>query len=351
MTDQYLAYVGTYTRDNSDGIYGYWVDRSTGEFDPLGSAPAGEDPSFLALHPNGTFLYAVNEADHGTVTAFEIDRVTGDLRRLNQVAIGGEVPCHCSIDATGQYLLAAHYGGGSISALPIEDDGRVDDVTQVIEHEGNSVHPRRQTQPRPHSIVFGPEERFVYVPDLGADRVVVYEFDPDDGPLKPSDTVALHERAGPRHLDFHPDGTYAYLINELDSTLTAFERDPETGALSEIATVSTLPESYEGTNFTADVHVHPSGQWVYGSNRGHDSIAVFAIEKTTGRPELIAHESTRGETPRNFALDPAGNLLFAENQDTDDVYAYRIQNDGKLDVLGHVADVPRPVCLVLLDPK
>lgn len=349
MSDQYFAFVGTYTWDDSEGIYVFEVDGSTGEFTPISTAPAGENPSFLAVHPSGDYLYSVNEVDDGTVTAFRIDRGTGELHRLNRASTGDAGPCHCSIDATGTYVLVANYAGGSVSALPIREDGRIGDATQIVEHTGSSVHPERQTQAHAHSIVSGPENEFAYVPDLGTDRIVIYEFDPEDGPLRliEDGPVRLHDGAGPRHFAFHPTASFAYVINELDSTLTAFRRDPDSGTLSEITTVSTLPAWFDGDNWTADLHVHPSGQWLFGSNRGHDSIAIFAIDRTTGRPTLVGHESTRGETPRNFALDPTGERLFVENQDTNDVYAYRFE-DGTLDLLGHVADVPRPVCLRLI---
>ena len=350
MAAQYIAYVGTYTWDDSEGIYAFRVDGDDIDFEPLGATPAGENPSFLAIHPSGDYLYAINESDPGTITAFAIDDETGDLEQLSQAETGAPGPCHCSVDATGSYVLVAHYGGKSVSALPIEN-GDVSDATQVIEHEGSSVDPDRQTQPRPHSIVPGPNNRFVYAPDLGTDRVFIYAFDPNNGPLTPSEqgSVQLQERAGPRHFDFHPDGDRAFLINEMDSTLTAFDRNQDTGALSEITTVSTLPADFDGENSTADVHVHPSGNWVYGSNRGHDSIAIFDIDDDTGELDVLGHESTRGETPRNFAIDPTGAFLVAENQDTDDMHAYEIQADGRLEYVKEVAEVSRPVCLKFLE--
>lgn len=345
----YLAFVGTFT--DGDAVYTYRVDADTGATERLAASDAGESPSYLALHPGGTHLYAVNHVEDGTVVALEIDRETGALSRLNRRSTGGGAsPCYCSVDATGSYVLIAHYRGGRVSMVPIEADGRVGDPTAVVDHHGSGPDPDRQTGPHPHSIVPGPDNRYVYVPDLGADRIVVYELDLDEGTLRPADppAVTLHGGAGPRHLEFHPDGRFAYVINELDSTLTALERDPETGALTAIDTASTLPPEFEGENLGADVHVHPSGRWVYGSNRGHDSVAIFAIEDD-GRPRPVAHEPTRGAKPRVFALDPPGAHLFAANQDDDELVVFRIDGEtGEPTATGHVAEVPRPTCVKFL---
>jgi 6-phosphogluconolactonase len=352
--DTYLAFVGTYTDADTDGIYSLRIDAGTGDVERIDAVPGGQDPSFLALHPDGEHLYAVNEADDGRVTAFAVDRGSGELTRLNSVACGDAGPCHCSVDATGSYVLAAHYAGGSVSMLPIEDDGRVGEPTSVVDHEGSSVDPDRQTAPHPHSITPGPENRFAYVPDLGTDEVVVYELDREAGALHPSDVgaVQVHPGAGPRHVDFHPNGRWAYLINELDSTMTVFAYDADTGGLEEIEHVSTLPAAFDGESYTADVHVHPSGEWLYGSNRGHDSIAHFGIDPTDGRLDLVGRPSTRGEWPRNFALDPPGAHLFAENRESDDVVVFDVDEDtGGLAATGHVAEIPEPACMVFLRPE
>lgn len=349
VTDEYYAYVGTYTWDDSEGIYAFRITVDRGEWSPIGVTAAGENPSFLATHPTGEFLYAVNEVEEGTVTAFAIDRASGTLSRINQASTGDAGPCHCSVDRTGSYVLVAHYAGGSVSALPIQAEGGVADACQVIKHEGSSIDPKRQTQPRPHSIVPGPGNRFVYVPDLGTDRLVIYPFEPHDGPLDAhgSEFVSVHPGAGPRHFDVHPSGESAYLINEMDSTLTAFERNQATGRLSEIATVSTLPRGNSDNNSTADVHVHPDGGRVFGSNRGHDSIAVFRLETATETPELVTHVDAGGETPRHFGLDPFGRSLFVLNQDSNNIIQYVLEQHLDPVLGGKVASVPRPVCLVL----
>ena len=344
-----VAFVGTFTGGESGGVHGYRIDREDGSFDDLGATEAGENPTFLAVHPSGEYLYAANKVDDGAITAFSVDGETGALSRLNRRPSGDAGPCYCAVEATGRYLLTAHYNGGSAAMHPIESDGRIGEAADVVGHEGSSVHPERQTRSYVHSIVPGPDNRFAYAQDLGADRIVAYEMDLDAGQLRPSEaaSVETHPGAGPRHLDFRPNGRVAYVANELDSTLSAFERDPETGALSELAVESTLPEDFEGENYPADVHVHPTGNWLYASNRGQDAIAVFELDER-GRPELIDCEPTRGERPRNFALDPAGEFLFAENKDSGDVFSFRVGDDGLLSATGHVAEVSRPSCLVFL---
>lgn len=351
MDESYLAFVASPSESDENGIYSYRVDATTGELARVAATPAGENPSFLTVHPSREYLYAVDGVDDGTALAFSIDRETGTLTELNRESSGDAGPCYCSVDTAGRYLLIAHYSGGSVSMVPIGANGRLGEPTDVIVHEESNAGPDQQTQPRPHSIVPGPENRFAYVPDLGTDRVVVYEIDGENGKLQPvvSHHVGLHEGAGPRHFDIHPDDRFAYLLNERDSTLTAFERDADAGTLVEIETVSTLPTGFDGYNATADVHVHSSGQWLYASNRGQDSIAVFEIDGESGCPRLVDHQSTRGEWPRNFALDPAGNFLFAENKDTNDIVVFRIDEEtGQLAYAGETRDVPQPMCMAFL---
>ena len=350
MTDakSSLAFVGTYTSDGSDGVYSYRLDGETGDLEALGATAMGEEPSFLAIHPNGEYLYAVNEVDGGSVTAGKIDTETGTITQLNSQPSGDDGPCHCSVDATGQYVMAAHYGGGSVSMLPIEDDGCLGEPSTVVDHDPTDFEQDSSTTPRPHSINPGPENCFAYVPDLGLDEVVVYEMDLEAGRLDFSSSVSVQSGAGPRHLVFHPTNGLVYVIDELDSSMIVFERDAQTGELAEIQTVSTLPDDFDGENYPADVQVHPSGEWVFGSNRGHDSIATFAVDDETGELELTSLEPTGGEWPRNFAIDPSGSFLFAENQNTDDIHVFRIGDDGELEATGASVDVPSPVCMEFL---
>jgi 6-phosphogluconolactonase len=343
-SDHY-AFVGTYT----DRMYTCSLTAATGTLERLTATDAGQNPSFLAVHPDKEHLYAVNSVDEGRVTALSLDRDSGALTVLNRVATGGrENPCYCSVDQSGQYLLVALYTGGVVVVVPIEDDGRLGQPSQIVEHEGSGPNEDRQARPHPHSIRPGPQNRFVYVPDLGADRVFVYELDTDAGRLEPAPipSTELPPGSGPRHLDFHPTSNVVYLVNELNSTLTALERDSDTGALTVVETVPTLPEDFDGENTAADVHVHDSGQWVYASNRGHDSIAVFEVGDDETSLTPVQHVSTGGSRPRNFALTPSGTHLLAANAGTDDIVTFALDDaDGTLTPTGSRLNVPTPTCL------
>jgi 6-phosphogluconolactonase len=349
-----LLYVGTYTYGKSEGIYVYRMDLSSGALKFASVAKGVVNPSFLAFDPTKRYLYSVSEVSRsagkpgGAVSAFRRDPQTGELTFLNQQPSGGEGPCHLVVDRKGKSVFVAHYAGGSVSVLPIGEDGRLREPTDVVRHEGSGVNPQRQEAPHPHSVNLDAANRFLFVPDLGLDKIMIYRVDLTEGKLKANDEAwtRVGAGAGPRHFDFHPNGKYAYVINELDSTFTAFAYDNERGRLREIETVPTLPENFTGTNTCADVHVAPSGKFLYGSNRGHDSIVVFAINEDTGRLTYVAHEPTQGKTPRNFAIDPTGDFLLAANQNSDTVVAFRIdQTTGKLSPTGNIAHVPMPVCL------
>jgi len=320
---------------------------------------AGEtaNPSFLAIHPSGDYLYAVGELGQfggkrsGAVSAFRIDRPTGKLELLDQQPSRGAGACHLVVDGSGKNVLVANYSGGSIAVLPIPDDGQLDEATAFVQHEGSSVNPRRQKGPHAHSINVAPDNRFAFVADLGLDKVLVYRFDAKNGTLAPNNPAwaTVKPGAGPRHFAFHPGGKSAYVINELHSTVTAFAYDARQGVLTERQTLSTLPDGFDGDSTTAEVQVHPSGKFLYGSNRGHDSIAVFAIDGETGRLTLVEHESTQGQTPRNFGIDPTGTFLLAANQKSHTVVIFRIDRDtGELAPTGHKVDVPSPVCVKLI---
>lgn len=350
MDEPISAYVCGFTDDESGGVYSYELDGSSGRLEPTGRLAAA-GVAFLAPGPDGNFLYAVNRVDGGQVSALRVDDGTGELTELCRRSSGGEAPAYVSLDSEGRYAFVANYAGGTVAALPIEPDGRLADPSAVVEHEGSSVHPDRQTAPHPHSIVPGPNDRFVYVPDLGTDTIEIYEVDYDDGRLRPAATspVRLRPRAGPRHFAFHPEAPFGYVINELDSTVTAFEHDAETGVLDEIETVGTLPEQFDGDNICADIHVHPSGDWLYGSNRGHDSIVVMSIDDETGRLDTVGHEPTQGEWPRHFAIDPTGTFLVVENRHSNAIVVFRIDAaTGELAPTGHRQRVPEPLCLQYL---
>ena len=339
-----IGLIGSYTPDGGAGLYSYRVDG--GIFERLDEATE-RDPSFLAVHPSGEFFVAVNEVDDGALTTYAVEPGTGELSRIDRATTGEAGPCHVAVDATGSYAFAAHYVGGSVTVHPLGRDGSVGSPSDVVRHEGSSVHPERQTDPHPHSATFGPENECVYVPDLGTDRVYAYAFDADDGTLRPASTrgVDLHDGAGPRHAAVHPGGEVLYVVNELDATLAAFELGDE-GRLTRTATVEGVPGGAPEGTIAADVHVHPSGDRLYASNRGHDSIARFDLRDDVSRPSLASVTPTGGEWPRNFALSPAGDRLFALNQHSDSVVPFAVDgSDGELTREGEPTAVDSPACL------
>ena len=349
------VYVGTYTRGGSEGIYLCELDSRTGALKLVGLAGKAENPSFLALHPHRPFLYAVCEVDDyaatggGAVSAFAINPDDGRLVLLNHQSSGGAGPCHVSLDREASNLLVANYGGGSASVLSVYvDDGTLMPPKSMVQHGGSSVNPDRQQGPHAHSINVSHDNRFAFVADLGLDEILVYKFDAATGALAPHDPphMSLAPGAGPRHFAFHPNGEFAYVINELTSTVTALAYDAEQGALTELQTLTTLPEDFTGHNTTAEVQVHPSGKFLYGSNRGHDSIAMFAIDQESGKLTSLGQHPSGGKTPRNFGIDPAGNFLLAAHQDSNTIVVHRIDpSTGGLTEAGYKVDVPSPVCV------
>ncbi len=354
---EYLVYIGTYTRENSKGIYAYRFNPATGASAAIGLVAETASPSFLAVHPNHRFLYAANEVSShegkpgGAVSAFAIDRRTGKLTFQNSVSSGGAGPCHVAVDRSGKNVLVANYSAGSIAVLPVEPDGRLRQASAQVQHTGSGANPKRQAGPHAHWINVSPDNRFVLAVDLGLDQVLVYRFDPQKGSLAPNSPAfaKVQPGAGPRHFAFHPNGKFGYVINEIGSTLTAFTYDRERGALVEIQTVSTLPKDFSGDNSTAEIEVHPSGRFLYGSNRGHHSIAVFAIDAGKGTLTLLEHVPTQGRTPRNFAIDPSGGYLFAANQQSDNITVFRIDpKSGRLSPTGQTLQAYIPVCVTFV---
>jgi 6-phosphogluconolactonase len=351
------VYVGTYTDGTSKGIYRLAFDPAAGAMSEPVLAVETRNPSFLALHPSGRFLYAVGEVDRfagaktGAVSAFAIDPKTGDLAVLNQQPSGGAGPCHLVVDKSGRNVLVANYGGGTVAVLPIEADGRLKAASFVSVHEGSGPNKGRQERPHAHGIYLDAAERFALSPDLGADEIFVYRFDAAKGTLDLHGAVPLAPGSGPRHLAFHPSGKYVYVINELLSTITAFSYDAEKGALSELQTVSTLPRGFSGESWTAEVAVSPDGRFVYGSNRGDDSLAVFAVEASTGRLAPKGHVPVGGKYPRHFTFDPAGRYILAGHQNSGTIAVLRRDpSTGIPSLAGTPAKVDKPVCL-LLAPK
>lgn len=352
-----LVYFGTYTNGpKSKGIYVSRLNPATGALSAPQLAAEASSPSFLAVHPNGQYIYSVNELNTfegkptGGVSAFAIDRSTGLLKLLNQQPSVGAGPAHLVVDREGRNVLVANYGGGSVTVLPLERNGKLKSPSASVQHTGSSVNPQRQKEPHAHSINVDAANRFAYVADLGLDKILIYRFDPAKGLLTLNDppSVGVKPGSGPRHFALHPNGRYAYLINEITCTLTAFTTDSSKGELKEIQTVSTLPASQamEPRFSGAEVQVHPSGKFVYASNRGHDSIAVFSIDLNTGRLTAVQNQSTLGNTPRGFGIDPDGGYLLAGNQRSDSVVVFRIdQQSGKLTPTGTKIEIGAPVCV------
>ncbi len=359
MADTRFIYVGTFTGatelgGGAEGIYVCRMDMTSGAVELVHSVPDVPNPSFLTLHPRLPLLYAVNAVpeidghDGGAVSAFAVDPETGGLTFLNRQSSCGAGPCHVSIEQTCRYVIAANYSSGSVAILPIEQDGSVGPATDWVQHVGSSVNPDRQAGPHGHSFTPDPANRFALACDLGLDQLLVYGLDLENGKLPPADPPfgTVTPGAGPRHLDFHPNGRVVYVINEIGNTVTVFAYDQKSGALSELQTIPTLPPDFTETSHTADIHVHPSGKFVYGSNRGHDSIVIYAVNEADGTLSLVGYQSTLGEVPRNFVIDPTSTYLLAANQDTDSIVTFRIDNEtGALTPTGHVASVPTPVCL------
>ncbi len=351
------VYIGTYTGARSQGIYVCEFDPQTGALSAPELAAKTNSPSFLALHPNHHFLYAVGEEGGklgGAVRAFSIDPKTGMLTFLNEQRSGGDGPCHLSVDRDGKCVLVANYGSGSVAALPIEADGKLAPAGSVIQHVGSSVDRGRQQGPHAHFITSDPNDRFALACDLGLDKVLVYRFDAAKASLVTNDPPAgvVKPGLGPRHLVFHPNGHFAYVMSEMGSAVTAFHYDSKKGKLDEIQTVSTLPTDFSGMHSGAEIQMHPSGKFLYASNRGHDSIAIFAVDSKTGKLTSVGYELTQGKTPRFFALDPSGKWLLAQNQDSDTMLVFRIDTaTGKLTPVGEPVSVGAPVCAVFCPVK
>ena len=365
MTNEYqqttnVVYIGTYTGSGSEGIYTCQLDASTGELRKTGVARKVENPSYLAIDADRRRLYAVNELSKfrerpgGGISAFAIEPSSGALSLINQTYSHGGAPCYLTLDAGGRYLFVANYLGGNIGVIRISDDGALGEATDVVTHSGNSLHPERQEGPHPHSILLDSANNYAFVPDLGLDNVMQYRFDPDSGQLRPNRQpwTETTPGSGPRHIVFHHNMRLAYVINELSSTITAYTYDSNEGTLEPLQTISTIPEDYSGTNLAADLHLTPNAKLLFGSNRGHDSIASYAVDQETGRLTQVDCRSSQGQTPRGFVIDPSGTLLLVANQDSDNIVAFWIDYDeGAIIPTGHSLSIPSPVCLKFLSTR
>jgi 6-phosphogluconolactonase len=361
-----LVYVGTYTAGTkSKGIYRFRLQTENNEVSqnitlvPLGLAVESANPSFLEVDLKRRLMFAVNEIDAfegkptGAVSSFSMDPSTGALKLINQRPSMGTGPCHLLLDKSGRNLLVANYGSGSVAVLPVSADGHLGEASSVIQHAGKSVNPERQEGPHAHCVTLDPANRFAFVCDLGLDKIMTYRFDAEAGKLTPADPAftATKPGAGPRHLVFRPDGKFAYVDNELDSTITTFSYDAETGRLKEIETVSTLPPYFEGKNTTAEIAVHPSGKWLYVSNRGNETVVLFEIDKDKGTLNYVEEQNTGGKKPRHFGIQPSAKHLAIANQSSDTVLVCRVDDgNGRLKPSGVFAEVPSPVCVLFVPP-
>ena len=347
----YFAFVGTYTtKTQSKGIYAYRYDATSGKLTELGVAAETPDPSFVAIHPSGKFLYAVNEAGKASmVTAFALDAKTGKLTQLNQVPALGEDPCYLSFDATGKYVMIANYTSGNIAVFPILADGKLGEKTALVQ-DGGALGPNKERQEAPHAhwVETSPDNRFALVADLGLDEVLIFQFDAAKGALGPHIPASanLKPGSGPRHAAFSPNGKFFFVVSELTSTATTFSYDAKKGALKEVGSVSTLPPGFSGRNDVAEVAVHPSGKFLYVSNRGNESIAIFSIDSKKGALQPIGGMPTGGKEPRHFTFDPSGSFLIVENQFSDSLVVFHVDaSSGQLTPTGDSLSVPSPVCL------
>ncbi len=352
--------VGTYTegdaaaKDKSEGIYVYEMNPATGELQYKSTAAGIKNPSYLAVHPSNKYVFAASETSGndtiktGLVYAYEFDKSSKKLNMINAVSSEGTGPCYVSVHPSGNFAMTANYGSGSVALYPVANTGKLEKASSVDQHQGKGPTDR-QKSPHAHMIIPGKNQDFIYAVDLGTDEIVVYKLDADKL-VNTNKNTKLPGGAGPRHLDFHPEKDWAYVVNELGGTVTALKLDPSTGSLTTFQTISTLPEgAIEGA--CADIHVTPSGKYLYASNRGeHNSIAMYAINQETGELTLIGHQATKGETPRGFVIDPSGKFLLVANQNSGNVVTFKIDEaTGKLIDTGFETEIPKPVCLKFIE--
>ena len=358
----YYVYIGTYTRNKGKGIYSFHFNASSMAVTPAALAAEAPNPSFLAVHPNGRFLYASNEhpapndpEKNGTVTAFTIDPATGNLTLLNRVSARGEGPAHIVLDKTGRAMIVANYLGGSVALLPVTPDGKLGEATAFYQQTGSGPVKGRQDVPHAHGAAFSPDNRFAILAEHGIDEVMVYRVDAAKSTMVPAETPIYKATPGaaPRHVTFSPSGRFVYVLNEIGSTITVYGYGAAAGTLSKTQEITTLPADFHGNSGTAQLQLDRAGKFLYASNRGHDSIAVFAVDPKLGTLRLVEHVPTQGKTPRDFSLDPTGGFLFVANQNSDNVVIFKVNpNTGKLTPTGIViSDVPEPVCVVFVAAK
>ncbi len=354
--ESFIVYVGTYTGHGSQGIYAYRFDEGTGKLSAIGLAAETASPSFLVLSKNKHFLYTVNELENyqgkpsGGVSAFAIQPSGEKLTFLNELPSRGEDPAHLALDRTGRYLLVANYTSGNVTVFPVKKDGSLGEASAFVQHRGSSVNRERQEGPHAHEIVMSPDNRFALVTDLGLDEIFSYPFNAAKGTLGEPHITKSHPGAGPRHMIFSKDGRFLYVIHELQSTIVVYSYQPADGGLKELQTISALPADFKGKSTAAEIALSPSGKFLYGSNRGSDSIAVFSVNPAKGTLKVVEFDSSMGKTPRDFVIDPSGRFLLAANQDSNNIVVYRInQASGHLTPTGDKTELSSPVCLQFLN--
>jgi 6-phosphogluconolactonase len=349
QNNTYYLYIGTYTQSTSEGIYIYQFNSTTGDFKPVGITKV-TNPCFLAISPDQRFLFSLAGKERDSVRAYSIEQTSHQLKFLNAQSLSGSLgACHLAVDKTGRWLIVGNYLSGSISVFPIQSDGMLDTVRQTIKHEGKGIDSVRQQSPHVHSINIAPNNRDVFVPDLGTDKIMTYNLNTETGQLTRAQVpfTSVQPGSGPRHFVFHPNGKFAYVIQEMSATITGFNY--REGTLKSFQTVENLPADYSGRKWAADIHISPDGKFLYGSNRSHESLAIFYINEKTGKLTFVGHESVHGKTPRNFIIDPTGNFILVANQDSDNITIFkRDKKTGKLIYIDKEIKVPQPVCLKLI---
>lgn len=356
QTKEYM-YVGTYNEKDQPGIFVFSFDRKDGRMTLVQQIGGMVAPSYLEVNHNGTHLYSVNRNSviagkkWGSVSAYKINRKDGTLTHLNDQPAFGAESCHISLDSKSRLVFVSNYSTGNLSVFPIREDGSLDGLSGSVQHNGSSLDQSRQKGPHVHQSVVSGDDQYLFVCDLGIDKVKVYSIDYQNKnliPLSGSDGI-VDKGSGPRHFTLDEDQSYGYVINEMASTVTAF-RLGDSAQLTPIQTLSTTPSEYDGTNYCADIHIEPGGKFLFGSNRGHNSLAIFQIDRESGTLKEAGHQSTYGEWPRNFLIDPEGEYVFVANQNTDNITFFRLNgNTGQLTKVDFEASVPKPVCLKILE--
>lgn len=349
-----IIYVGTFHDRGSEGLYVFEFDRNTGKMNQIQVISDREGPNFQAIHPDGNILYSVSDepftddTDFGTVSAYKIDAESGQLSLINEQSVEGRGTAHVSTDPLGRYVYVSNYSEGNLSVFMINEDGSLTEAVDIVNHDGSSINEQRQNNPHVHAADPSADGRFLYVSDLGIDKIMIYKVHETNGTLTPADTPFIENTpgSGPRHFTIHPNGEFAYSAEELSSTVAVFDVDQSTGALNEIQRISMLPDNFDESSSAADIHISPDGRFLYASNRGHDSLVIYSIDDATGELTLAGHESTRGGHPRNFMIDSRGDYLLVANRDDDNVVIFRRdQETGELEYTGEQANVPMAVCV------